>query len=346
MDLQRTGYATAMQIGDLGEFNLIERLLQHVGEAGPGVTLGAGDDTAAIKPSTGMLLLATCDSQVEGHHFEQSQISPEQLGRRLAAVNLSDIAAMGGQPRWALVSLCLPPSTEIHFIEAVYRGLTAELNRFATRIVGGNITASELLMLDLTLLGEVPPSELLRRGGARPGDTILVSGHLGSSAAGRAALNAGLDSGAARVAIEAHLTPQPRVAVGRIVAASGFGTAMIDVSDGFAQDLGHICDASGTGAIVQATALPIAAGAQEVAIALGLDVLQLALSGGEDYELIVTAPADLTGELAGSVEREAGVVLTRVGTIVSRTEGRWLEQQDGRRVPLVARGWQHFGRAP
>ena len=331
-----------MQVGELGEFGLIERLLAQLGEAGAGIALGAGDDAAAIIPTPGMLLLATCDCQVEDRHFRRDQISPEQLGRRLAAVNLSDIAAMGGLPRWALVSLCLPPATQTAFVDGLYRGLAAELGSFGAQIVGGNLAAGALLTLDLTLLGEVAPAELMGRGGARVGDAVLVTGSLGSSAAGRAALEAGLTSAAAQRSVAAHLTPQPRVPAGRAIAAGGLATAMIDVSDGFAQDLGHICDASATAAVVTAAALPITPETLAVAEALGVDPMRWALGGGEDYELILTAPERSASDLVEVVEREAGVILTRIGTIVPPGDGRWLERVDGSRVPLTAAGWEHF----
>ncbi len=329
-----------MEAGQLGEFPLIDRLVERL-SSGRGVVLGAGDDAAALTPTPGMLLLATCDSQVEGRHFHRSRISPEQLGRRFAAVNISDIAAMGGEPRWTLVSLALPPQTEVEFVEALYSGLVTELLRFGAAVVGGNVAASETLMLDLTLLGEVAPEQMLRRGGAQPGAEILVTGTLGESAAGRAALDAGLLGPASAAAVARHLTPEPRVAAGRALGASGLASAAIDVSDGFAQDLGHICDASNVGAEVEADALPISEATRKLAGRLGLDPINLALAGGEDYELICTAaPADVA-RLAALVQQQAGVPLTRVGTVLAASEGRRLRLPGGVTAPLAG-GWQHF----
>lgn len=333
-----------MQVSDLGEFPLIDRLIGQLGAGDASVVLGAGDDAAALAPTPGMLLVATCDSQVEGHHFRRSAIAPEQLGHRLASVNLSDVAAMGAQPKWALVSLALPPATETQFLELVYTGLTAQLRRFGATIVGGNISSSEILLLDLTLLGEVAPNELLRRAGAQADDLILVSGTLGASAAGRFALDRGLTGDAARVVAGAHLTPEPRVAAGRAIATSHLATAAIDVSDGFAQDLGHICDASGTGALVQAALLPISAETAAVASTLGIDPIELALSGGEDYELICTAPPAAAVQLQALVRQATGLVLTAVGRILPQSEGRWIETAAGSRLPLQG-GWQHFDAA-
>jgi thiamine-monophosphate kinase len=329
-----------VDVSELGEFPLIERLIERLG-SGRGVVLGAGDDAAALMPTPGMLIVATCDSQVEDRHFRRDRITPEQLGRRLAAVNLSDIAAMGGDPRWALVSLALPPATPATFVESVYVGLSAELQHFGAAVVGGNVAASEMLLFDLTLLGEVRPDQMLSRGGARAGDTILVTGTLGASAAGRAALDAGLDLQRAGSVINAHLTPEPRVLAGGAIAASGLATAAIDVSDGFAQDLGHICDASSAGALVEAARLPISEDTRAVARTLGLDPIELALSGGEDYELICTADPAAAAELIARVRDATRLELTAVGRILPAGAGHWIELPNGIRAPLAG-GWQHF----
>lgn len=331
-----------MKLDELGEFALIERIRGLVAGADPSLVLGIGDDTAALRPTPGHLLLATCDSLVEGRHFLRTQITAEQLGRRLAAVNLSDIGSMGGRPRWALVSLALPPDTAVEFVEACYRGLVAELGRFGAVIAGGNLTSAAEMILDLTLLGEALPERLMRRDGARPGDVILVTGTLGASAAGRAALEAGLHGPQIAPLLAAHLTPEPRVVVGQCIARSGLATAMLDVSDGLAQDLGHICDASRVGAIIEAARLPISHETRAVATQLGLDPQQLALAGGEDYELLLTAGAAHAAELAALIESGTGLPLTPIGRIVPASEGRSLQQPDGRQEPLAAPGWQHF----
>ena len=332
-----------MRLDELGEFGLIERIRGLAAGTDPSLVIGIGDDTAAIRPTPGQLLLATCDSLVEGRHFLRSQITAEQLGRRLAAVNLSDIGSMGGRPRWALVSLSLPPHTEVEFVEGVYRGLVAELARFGAVIAGGNLSGATELLLDLTLLGEAQPDQILRRDGARPGDMILVSGSLGASAAGRAALEAGLRGPEVAPLIAAHLTPEPRVFAGQAIARSRLASAMLDVSDGLAQDLGHICDASRAGAVVEAARIPISSATRALAGQIHLDPLKLALAGGEDYELLLTVPLARAGEMAIKVLAETGISLTPCGRIVPAEDGRSLQWPDGRREPLVAPGWQHFG---
>ena len=335
-----------MKIEALGEFGLIERIRGLAAVTDPALILGIGDDAAAIRPTPGRLLLATCDTVVEGRHFLRNRITPEQLGRRLAAVNLSDIGSMGGQPRWALVSLALPAETEVEFVEGFYRGLIAELARFGAAVAGGNLTGGAEFVLDMTLLGEVLPEQILRRDGARPGDAILVSGSLGAAAAGRAALDAGLHDPDVAPLVAAHLTPEPRVVAGQAIAQSGLARAMLDVSDGLAQDLGHLCDASRVGAIIEVARLPISKATRSIAARLGLDPLRLALSGGEDYELVLTVPTRRAAELASRIEAGAGLPLARIGRVVPDAEGRTLRWPDGRREPLAAAGWQHFAPHP
>ncbi len=333
-----------MRVRDIGEFGLIERIAALAGRDG-GAVIGIGDDTAVLDVGGRGLLLATIDIQVEGRHFRRERIDPLRLGRRTAAINLSDIGAMGGMPRWALVSLALPPELAVAWVEELYRGLTAELERFGAAVVGGNLSGCEHIVIDLALLGEAERGRVLRRDGARPGDVILVTGTLGASAAGRFAMDAGLDPADPLVAplVEAHLTPTPRVREGQAVAATGRATAAIDLSDGLSSDLGHICDAAGVGAVVEAARLPIRAETRALAARLGLDPVGLALAGGEDYELLITAPPATVPELTAAVRAATGVALTAVGEITAAAAGRWLVL-DGERVPLAAAGWDHFRR--
>ena len=331
-------------VADLGEFGLIDRIKAMLPRGNDRVALGIGDDTAALKTSPGMLLLATCDIQVEGRHFRLEHISPHQLGRRSAAINLSDIAAMGGRPTYALVSLALPQATEVAWVDELYRGLGDELGAHGALVVGGNLSGSARdVVIDITLMGEVAEPMLVRRGGARTGDAVLVTGWLGESLLGRLALERGLDSttpAAARV-IEAHLTPAPRVREGQAVAARKGATAMIDVSDGLAADLGHICSDSGVGARLVAGALPVSPEAREVAANLGVDAIEAALHGGEDYELLFTCPVDEAERTAADVVAATGTPVARIGEIV-RGEGIELVTSDGSRSSVEPRGWDHF----
>jgi thiamine-monophosphate kinase len=330
-------------VADVGEFALIDRLHARFRQAGVGVVKGIGDDTAALQVQPGNLLLATTDAAVEDVHFRRQTTTPFVLGQRVLAVNLSDIASMGGEPRWALLSLGLPPTTPLAWVEALADGLGTEAARYGMAIVGGNLTRSpDRLVIDVTLLGEVASDQVLYRTGARPGDRVLVTGTLGDSAAGLALL-AGLTPGPSEEAaflIERHRLPTPRVAAGRAIAASGLATAMLDLSDGLAGDLAHLAEASGVGAVIDADRVPLSPAVRALAAATGQDPLAWALRGGEDYELLLTAPPSATDRLVAVVQA-TGVPLTDVGEIRS-ARGLWLREPDGRSVPLGDVAWRHF----
>lgn len=332
-------------VGETGEFGLIEIIKRIIPWKGDGaLVVGIGDDTAAWRPTVGALTLATCDIQVEGRHFLRTSISPYQLGRRSAAINLSDIGAMGGQPRYALVSLALSKETEVAWVEELYRGLKDEMHRFGAGVIGGNLSAiAGPLVIDISLLGEVSPQALVRRSGGQPGDTVMVTGPLGASAAGLLALQRGLEQARPEVAevVATHLTPAPRVREGTAIGRSGKATAMIDISDGLAGDLGHICESSGTGARLFAAKIPISPAARAVAAEAGADALMLALHGGEDFELAFTCHRQDAEALAALVRRETGTEPVEVGVLTAGT-GITLVTANGREGRLTAGGWDHF----
>jgi len=321
----------------LGEFALIERLRRLVPATGPGVIAGIGDDTAVLDLSGHVL--ATCDIQVEGVHFNRDLCSPADIGWRALAVNLSDIAAMGGTPRYALISLVLPPETAV---DGVYGGLAEAASAHGVAVVGGNVSrTSGPLIIDVTLLGEA--DRVLRRAGACPGDGVWVTGTVGKAAAGLFLLRHPEVRmvGIGKALTAAHLRPSPRVAVGQALGTSGLVTALIDTSDGTASDLLHLVEASCAGVRLDLAQLPMAEGLAAVAQASGIDPLTWALGGGEDYELLFTAAPAFEVAAAG-LARVTGVPVTRIGEVLPPAEGRWLVQRDGGRTPLVAMGWDHF----
>ncbi len=330
------------RIRDLGEFGLIDRIAGLTGRAA-GVDTGIGDDTAVLDTGGPRLLLATIDIQVEGRHFLTGRSTPYQIGRRTAAINVSDIGAMGGMPRWALVSLALPPDLAVSWVDEFYRGLNEELGRYGAALVGGNLSGSATIVVDLALLGEAERGRVLLRSGAQPGDVLMVTGTLGRAGAGRFALDAGLDRADPAVAacVTAQLTPAPRALEGIAVAQSGLATAMLDLSDGLAGDLGHICERSGVGVEVDAALLPIDARTRAVADRLGVDPLRLALAGGEDYELLFTAAPSAVEPLRSAVAAVAGVPVTVIGRITLPQSGRQITV-DGVAQPMTAAGWDHF----
>lgn len=338
-----------MRIEELGEFALIARLTAGLPSRAD-VALGVGDDAALLDVSgfaADSLLVATCDAQVERQHFSLGAATPEEIGHKALAVNLSDLAAMGAEPLWALVSLLLPRALDVATLEGIYAGLRSLAARYSVALVGGNVAAVDgPLAIDVTALGRVPRGQALTRAGGAVGDLILVTRTLGAAAAGVLLQGGGdeLDSLPAEMRVRARaaqVSPQPRVAEGRALAASGVVTAMLDVSDGLAADLGHLCAASNVGAELDAGAIPVDPAALAVAGALGRDALQLALEGGEDYELLFTvAPERLEQALAAIVE--AGGVASVIGRLTESGSGLRMRFVDGRIEHLVARGWDHL----
>ena len=258
----------------------------------PAVVIGPGDDAAAVRPPRGARLLLTTDLLAEDVHFRRRWAPPADLGWKLAAVNASDIAAMGGRPRWALLSLALPPGLDRSFATGVGRGLRAAARRFGFTLVGGDTCASAAgIFLSLTLVGLAGP-RLLTRDGARPGDLIFVTGHLGASTLGLAALERHGSSPLPtplRQCARRHLHPEPRLAFGAALAGRGLARAALDVSDGISRDLGRLCAASRVGAEVQADAAAGAAFDIPRGAAARPRPAAAALHGGEEYELLFTA---------------------------------------------------------
>ncbi len=344
-----------MRLEDLGEFPLIARLTNGL-ETRADVALGVGDDAAALDLGNGQLLLATCDAQVEGMHFLPSIATPEEIGHKALAVNLSDIAAMGGEPCWALVSLLAPPTLEVAVLDGIYTGMRALARHFDVALVGGNVAATPgPLTLDITLLGRTTRARLLTRGGARPGDRLLVTGRLGAAVMALLTYTGAPPVGdestetdeAVREALsqarQAMVTPEPRVLEGRALAATGVVTAMLDISDGLAGDLGHLCERSGVGAIVDLAALPVDAATRTLAEARGDDPLRIALSGGDDYELLFTVRPDGVAQ-ALDAARTAGGVASVIGEMTAPEQGLRLREPDGALHPLEPRGWDHLRR--
>jgi len=332
-----------------GEFELIARLTAGL-EARPDVALGAGDDAALLRLGSEWLLAATVDAQVEGIHFVRGVATPKDIGHKALAVNLSDLAAMGAEPLWALVSLLLPADVSAAYLERVYGGMRALARDYGVAIVGGNIAAtSGPLTLDVTALGRVERGVAVTRAGGRVGDMLLAVGTLGAAASGLLALVGDSDPAKqAQLAPDmldnvrtALVAPTPLVATGRALALTGGIGAMLDVSDGLAADLAHLCAASGTGAVLDVAHIPVARAAAAVARAYGRDPLALALYGGEDYALLCAVrPAGLAAALEAA--RAGGDEAQVIGELTAPAEGLRLRQPDGRLEPLEPRGWDHL----
>ncbi|MFQ5896151.1 MAG: thiamine-phosphate kinase, partial [Nitrospinota bacterium] len=340
------------RVEDVGEFGLIARLHSLLPPCGRPVWVGPGDDAAAVPGPGERAWILTCDVLVEGQHFRRELTSAYDLGRKALAVNVSDVAAMGGEPRYAIVSLGLPPETETSWVEDLYRGLGDEAALWGAAIVGGNISRSGATraegqsFVDVFLLGEAPREELLTRAGARPGDELLVTGTLGDAAAGLFLLHhpeVSPSEEGRETLLSAHRRPRPRVREARAVARSGLASAMIDISDGLASDLRHLCEASGVGAEVREESLPLSPALRAAAERAGLAPLEWALGGGEDYELLLAAPPHAVGALQRAVREAKGVPLTAIGRVREPESGLSLLGPNGRRE-LSPLGWDHMRR--
>lgn len=321
----------------LGEFGLIERFARQI-STGKGVVLGIGDDAAAFQPSPGRINLITTDMLIEGIHFDLSLCDPLSLGRKALSVNLSDIAAMGGEPRHFLLSLAIPPAMTLDFLDNCFTGMLQRAEQFGVTLIGGDTCASPAtLVLSLTVLGEQFPDRIVPRSGARPGDRIFVTGTIGDSALGLRLLQQGERQGSA---IVRHLDPLPRVLEGRALAEANIPSAMIDLSDGLLADLGHILDLSAAGARIHSEALPLSADFRGHFPAITEQALSLALAGGEDYELLFTVPPEKISHVLPLMEK-LGTPVSAIGTI---TEERKLAVigPDGTEISLDRKGFDHF----
>jgi thiamine-monophosphate kinase len=332
-----------MNISELGEFGLIERINALVSEAAndnsdarKNLIIGIGDDAAAWHADRSVQL-ATSDTMVQDIHFKLDFTSFDDLGWRALAANLSDIAAMGGLPRYVLVSLSMPGSTGVDDVLSLYRGMIALLNQSGAVIAGGNLTGAPVIMITITVLGSMSGTEdrLLTRSSAVPGDAIAVTGCPGMSRAGLEILKQHRSDTASRPLRDAFLRPVPRLHEGQMLVRHGVKTA-IDISDGLIADLTHICEASNVGARIKADLVPV----HPAAAALFPEkALEYALSGGEDYELLFTAPEGVMKQ----VEAALDCPVTVIGNITAAKPGTvTVIDFHGNEIHPETSGWKHF----
>jgi len=289
-------------LGEVGEFGLVARVTADLPTA-PGVLLGPGDDAAVVAAPDGRVV-ATTDVLVEGRHFRLDWSSPYDVGRKAAAQNLADVAAMGARPTALLVGFGAPASFPVESAGEIVRGLADEAASCGAAVVGGDVVRSDAVVLSVTALGSLDGRAPVTRAGARAGDVLVVAGLLGGAAAGLAALRAGRPDLAAAAA---HRVPSPPYADGVALATAG-ASAMIDVSDGLTGDLGHVAAASGVGFVVDVAALPRHPAVAEAAAALGADPLEWVLGGGDDHALVATLPSPVPGyAVVGRAVAEPGI---------------------------------------
>ncbi len=336
------GIIAAMKLSSLGEFGLIELIKDAIqanrdpsSEASARILIDVGDDTAAWTGSD-TTQLATTDSLVEGVHFKFDWCTWEDLGHKSLAVNLSDIAAMGGIPRFALVSLSCPPDVDSDSVMSYYRGMTRLARRHDTVIVGGNLTSSPMVTSAVSLIGEAPQQRLMTRSCACPGQVVAVTGTLGGAAAALERLSRGEPPAAVPQSLLLALSrPPSRAAETRVLVEEGVRCA-IDISDGLMSDLGHVCLCSHVSAVIEAGHLPLCDGYE----GSHEDHVRLALSGGEDYELLFACEPGLVARIAGRLEC-AVTVIGRITAAEAEPTIR-VESPDGTALRTDRTGWRHF----
>lgn len=351
-----------MTVAELGERALLANILARLPRPPANVLVGPGDDAAVIEPARNERLVITTDALVEGVHFSRAFSAPSDIGHKALAVNLSDLAAMAATPRWALVSLVLPGSWLVVEVEALVDGCASLARQHSVAIVGGNITRTDgPLVVDITAGGEVRPRRWLPRSGAKPGDGVFVSGSIGAGAAGLEMLRGITATPSTRRSIESdslrasgveeqranastciarYRRPEPRVRLGVAMGRARAARAAMDLSDGLADALRQVADASRCGVRVEASSVPIDQDARAWWTARGEDPIRAALAGGDDYELLFAVPKRGGRLLRAVHQRVADPPLTQIGVFTKDTGERILER-DGKDEPLPE-GYEHF----
>jgi thiamine-monophosphate kinase len=332
-------------VADLTERELVARIRQRLAPAPSWVVVGIGDDAAVIEPPRNRLDVLTVDAVVEGIHFDRRFTPPDAIGHRALAVNLSDLAAMGAEPRLALLSCALPDSLPCDDFDRIVDGLTALAARHRIHVVGGNLTKSPgPLMLDVTAMGTVKRRGALTRYGAHVRDELYVTGTIGGAAAGLHCLreDPSATAGPMAACVRRYLYPEPRVRTGMLAGRSRSASACMDLSDGLADAIRQVAEASGVGVRIDADTLPIEPGAREWFAAHGTNPVTAAMSGGDDYELLLTVPPKRRRSFLAAA-RAGGVAVTRVGVC---TEERALQLQggavDSSSAVTFPQGFSHF----
>ena len=327
-----------MLVKDIGEFNLIKRLSSKFINTKRHVIAGIGDDSAVLNSSGNRLQLVTTDMLVENVHFRLSTATPFQIGWKSLAVNISDIAAMGGEPTYAFISIGLPKDTAVNLVDDIYLGIYEIADKYSVDVVGGDTVSSPQLIINIALLGEVEPESYKLRSGAKEGDYIFITGDVGGSSAGLEILERKLPI----KGTDKHLMPIPRVIEGRLLSQSGCVNAMIDVSDGVSSEIYHICEQSRTGAKIFMKDIPLSDNTYKVAEIINKSPYDFALYGGEDYELLFTCRPDSAGYIKELIQKNCSTPITCIGYITDSSCALTIENENGVSLPLKPAGYNHF----
>jgi thiamine-monophosphate kinase len=341
-----------MLIKEIGEFKLIERIKKQLAKgynlpkSYKPIVVGIGDDAAVVETEPDKLLVATTDILIEDIHFDLKTTSPYDLGWKLLAVNLSDIAAMGATPRYGLVVLGLPVNTSVETVDNLIHGALDLAKKFKVFLIGGDtVTSPDKLVVNLVLWGTVPRDRVLKRSGAKVKDKIMVTGTIGDSSAGLEilqTLKAHTKTSWARKLINKHLLPYPRLQEAGLMARRKLVHGMIDSSDGLSISLKFICQASRVGAKIWADKIPLSRELRCYADFAGRAAYSYALYGGEDYELIFTVPADKEEKIKRLLQKFSDTRITTIGEIVPAQKGLTLVDNNGKITELKTGGYEHF----
>jgi thiamine-monophosphate kinase len=336
------GLAPLASVSTITERELIARITARLPPAPDWVLLGVGDDAAVVETARNRLEVLSVDAIVEGVHFDRAFTPPAAIGHRALAVNLSDLAAMGAMPRLALLSLALPPSLPLAEFDGMIASLSAVASRFRIAVVGGNLTRIDgPLVVDITVVGTVKKRQVLTRAGARAGDDLYVTGSIGAAAAGLQMLQAGIERQAAsreQPCVQRYLYPEPRLRLGTLIGRNRAATACVDVSDGLADAVHQLADASQIGVTIDGAAVPIDPDARRWFEQRGQDPLHASMTASDDYELLIAARPRWRGRLKAA-QRHGDALLTRIGACTA--DRAVVVRQDGVDRPVPA-GYTHF----
>jgi len=329
-----------IRLREIGEFDLIGRIRKWMATSNPALIRGIGDDVAVVEVSRKVLLVTT-DILIEDIHFKRAWIDPYHLGKKALAVNVSDIAAMGGTPEYFLISLGLPKNLPLSFVTSFYRGLKQGAKQFNVDLIGGDTSVSREITINICVLGDGKKGDLVFRNGARVGDDLFVSGTLGDAALGLRILQEKRLKERPTGLVEKHLSPSPRIELGQAIAKHHWATSMIDVSDGLLMDTNHLLEESKVGVRIWEDRVPLSNLYRKWIGFFSKNPFQIALAGGEDYELLFTAPPKMRKRIS-NLARSLKIPIARIGEILAQKKGFLMVGKDGKEYPPSRLGFEHF----
>ena len=329
----------------INEQTFVKKLKERFGNQHSSIIKGIGDDAAVVRNGNNSCLIYTCDSQVEDIHFLKDKINSTQVGKRAISVAVSDIAAMGAVPKYCLVSLIFPKKTAMKYIDGINKGIAEQTRTYGISVIGGNISNGDKLIIDVFVVGQSKPNEIMLRSGAKIEDCVLITGTLGDAKGGLEILlnkKIAIEKLHKNYLIKKLFNPQALVKEGRIIGESRLATSMIDISDGISTDLSHILDASSVGVKLYEEKLPISSAVKRLCELLNKDCLDFVLNGGEEYGLCFTASKKNAVILKEIIEKETKTKVTIIGEIIKKEKGRSIVLKSGKEMNFEPKGWDHL----